>query len=226
MKAAKGTQSARKRVLIVDDHPLVRDGLAKVINQQADLVVCGKAADARGGLAALAQRQPDVVVVDLSLDDGNGLDLIKDIHSRQPRLPILVLSMHHENLYAERTVRAGARGYVMKRDPVAKVIAALRKVLVGNMALSEEIIRRLLEGTPGRNGEKSAAPQDLLSDRELEIFRLLGEGIGTRQIAAKLHVAASTVETHRRNIKQKLKLGTATELITAAARSRADEARI
>ena len=225
MKTCKERPSVRRKVLIVDDHPLVRDGLAKVINQQADLTVCGEAADAPGGLAALAKCRPDVAIVDLSLDEGNGLDLIKDIHARQSRLPILVLSMHHENLYAERAVRAGARGYVMKREPVAKVIDALHKVLAGHMALSEEMVSRML-GTSGAGaGAPPASPAALLSDRELEVFRLLGEGLGTRQIAARLHVAASTVETHRANIKQKLNLRTATELITAAARFQSEETR-
>lgn len=225
MKAFKETKAARQKVLIVDDHPLLRDGLAKVINQQPDLTVCGEAADASGGLAALVKCRPDVAIVDLSLDEGNGLDLIKDIHVRQPRLPILVLSMHPENLYAERAVRAGARGYVMKREPVAKVIAALRKVLAGHMALSEEMVSRMLSTPAAGEGVLPASPAEILSDRELEVFRLLGEGVGTRQIAARLHVAASTVETHRANIKQKLSLRTATELITVAARFQAEENR-
>ena len=225
MKTSKETKSARQKVLIVDDHPLLRDGLAKVINQQADLVVCGEAANGPGGLAAVAKCRPDVAIVDLSLDDGNGLDLIKDLQARQPKLPILVLSMHQENLYAERAVRAGARGYVMKREPVAKVLVALRKVLAGHMALSEEMVRRMLGTPPAGEGAPSAAPAEILSDRELEVFRLLGEGCGTRQIATRLHVSTSTVETHRANIKHKLKLQTATELITAAARFQAEENR-
>jgi DNA-binding NarL/FixJ family response regulator len=225
MKPIPETGSPRKKVLIVDDHPLLRDGLAKVINQQPDLTVCGEAADVPGGLAALARCRPDVAIVDLSLDNGSGLDLIKDIHARQPRLPVLVLSMHHENLYAERAVRAGARGYVMKHEPVAKVIEALHKVLAGHMALSEEIVSRML-GAPGtEKGTTAVSPAEILSDRELEVFRLLGEGIGTRQIAARFHVAASTVETHRANIKQKLNLRTATELVTAAARFQAEQSR-
>ena len=225
MKAFQENKSVRQKVLIVDDHPLVRDGLAKVLNQQADLAVCGEAADAPAALAALGRCRPDVVIVDLSLDEGNGLDLIKDFHARRPRLPILVLSMHPESLYAERAVRAGAQGYVMKREPVAKVLAALRKVLAGHMALSEEMVSRMLGTFPGGSGTPSASPADLLSNRELEVFRLLGEGLGTRQVAAKLHVSASTVDTHRANIKQKLKLRTATELITAAARFQAEAAR-
>ena len=217
MKKKPATNGRKRNVLIVDDHPLLRDGLAKVINQQPDLAVCGEAADARAGLAAAAKLRPDVVMADLTMDEGNGLDLIKDLHLRQPGLPVLVLSMHHENLYAERAVRAGARGYVMKREPVAAVLAALRKVLAGQMALSEEIVRRLLD-VPGRGLKPAAAsPADVLSDRELEVFRLLGQGSGTRQIAEKLRLATSTVESYRAGIKQKLGLARATELVARAA---------
>ena len=217
MKKKPATNGRKRNVLIVDDHPLLRDGLAKVINQQPDLAVCGEAADARAGLAAAAKLRPDVVMADLTMEDGNGLDLIKDLHLRQPDLPVLILSMHHENLYAERAVRAGARGYVMKREPVTVVLAALRKVLAGHMALSEEIVRRLLD-VPGRGLKPAAAsPADVLSDRELEVFRLLGQGSGTRQIAAKLRLATSTVESYRAGIKQKLGIARAPELVARAA---------
>ncbi len=213
----------KKKVLIVDDHPLLRDGLSKVINQQSDLAVCGEAGDAPGGRAAVARFRPDVVIMDLTMDEGNGLDLIKDIHARQPRLPVLVLSMHHESLYAERAVRAGARGYVMKREPVGTVIAALRKVLDGHLALSEDIVSRLIDA-PKRNHKAAAAsPEELLSDRELEVFRLIGQGLGTRQVAARLRLATSTVESYRASIKQKLGLGGATELVARAARFVAGE---
>jgi DNA-binding NarL/FixJ family response regulator len=222
MKPAPPTRPAKKRVLIVDDHPLLRDGLAKVLNQQADLLVCGEAGDARSGLAAVATCRPDVVIADLTLEEGNGLDLIRDIRLRNPKLPILVLSMHNEKLYAERAVRAGARGYVMKHEPVGAVVAALRKVLAGHVALSDAIVSRLL-GAPER-ADPSAAGLDVagLSDRELDVFRLLGQGLGTRQIAAKLRLAISTVETHRAGIKLKLRLQSSTELISAATRFLAD----
>ena len=225
MKRKPAPNGRKRKVLIVDDHPLLRDGLAKVINQQADLAVCGEAADARAGLAAAAQLRPDVVIADLTMDEGNGLDLIKDLHLRQPGLPVLVLSMHHENLYAERAVRAGARGYVMKREPIDAVLAALRKVLSGQMALSEEIVRRLLDA-PGRVRKPAAtSPAEVLSDRELEVFRLLGQGSGTRQIAEKLRLATSTVETYRAGIKQKLGLTRAPELVARAAQFVLDEPR-
>jgi DNA-binding NarL/FixJ family response regulator len=223
MKAAVLQPDPRRRVLIVDDHPLVREGLTRVINQQEDLVVCGEAGSAPEGLAAVAERRPDVVIVDISLEDGSGLDLIKDVHARHPGLPMLALSMHHENLYAERALHAGARGYAMKREPVEAVLAALRKILSGQVAVSENIVSRLV-APPGRGSEPAAdSPAGLLSDRELEVFRLFGEGCGTRQIAARLHVAVSTVESYRASIKQKLQLGNATELVSHAARFVASE---
>lgn len=225
MKNKPAPNGRKRTVLIVDDHPLLRDGLAKVINQQADLAVCGEAADARAGLAAVAKLRPDVAIVDLTMDEGNGLDLIKDLHLRQPDLPVLVLSMHHENLYAERAVRAGARGYVMKREPVAAVLAALRKVLAGQMAFSEETVRRLLDVPTRARKAAAESPADVLSDRELEVFRLLGQGFGTRQIAQKLRLATSTVETYRAGIKQKLGLARAPELVARAAQFVVDEPR-
>ncbi len=225
MKKKTAPASRKRNVLIVDDHPLLRDGLAKVINQQPDLAVCGEAADARAGLAAAAKLRPDVVIADVTMDEGNGLDLIKDLHLRQPGLPVLVLSMHHENLYAERAVRAGARGYVMKREPVAAVLAALRKVLAGQMALSDAIVRRLLDAPARVRKSAAASPAEVLSDRELEVFRLLGQGFGTRQIAEKLRLATSTVESYRAGIKQKLGLARATELVARAAQFVVDEPR-
>ena len=225
MKNKPAPNGRKRTVLIVDDHPLLRDGLAKVINQQSDLAVCGEAADARAGLAAVAKLRPDVAIVDLTMDEGNGLDLIKDLHLRQPDLPVLVLSMHHENLYAERAVRAGARGYVMKREPVAAVLAALRKVLAGQMAFSEETVRRLLDVPTRARKAAAESPADVLSDRELEVFRLLGQGFGTRQIAQKLRLATSTVETYRAGIKQKLGLARAPELVARAAQFVLDELR-
>jgi DNA-binding NarL/FixJ family response regulator len=218
MKTGHPLRDARRRVLIVDDHPLLREGLGKVINQQADLVVCGEAGDASGGLAAVAKCRPDVVIVDISLAEGSGLDLIKDLHARQPRLPVLVLSMHDENLYAERALGAGASGYVMKCEPTQAVLAALRKVLSGQTAVSENVVNRLVVRRVRGDRATGRSPADLLSDRELEIYRCLGEGHGTREIAAKFGVALSTVESYRASIKQKLNLRNATDLVSSAAR--------
>jgi len=202
---------------------VVREGLARAINQEQDLVVCGEAGDAPHGLAAVAAHRPDVVVVDISLEEGSGLDLIKDLHARIPELPILVLSMHPENLYAERAIRAGALGYVMKRKPVSDLIAALRKVLGGHVAASEDILSRLV-GVGRKTGSSGGvSPADLLSDRELEVFRLFGEGHATREIAAKLRVALSTVQSYRAAIKQKLGLRNGTALVSRAARFVATE---
>jgi len=217
MKANKPPRNVRTKVLIVDDHPLLREGLGRVINQQEDLVVCGAVGDASNGLAAVTRCRPDVMIVDISLEKGSGLELIKDAHTQRPQLPILALSMHHEDLYADRAIRAGASGYVMKREPVGAVITALRKVLSGQMAVSENVVSRLM----GRRvrGEQPAGRSlaELLSDRELEIYRCLGEGCGTRAIAAKLRIAVSTVESYRASIKRKLNLRNATELVSHAA---------
>ncbi|MFZ4397866.1 MAG: response regulator transcription factor [Kiritimatiellia bacterium] len=218
MKASQQPRESRNKVLIVDDHPLLREGLGKIINQQDDLILCGEAGDAAGGLSAVTKCKPDVVIVDISLEQGNGLDLIKNIHALYPRLPILVLSLHHENLYALRALRAGANGYVMKREPATTLIQSLRKVLKGQTAVSENIVNQLVN----RNGRNEPAapdsPAEQLSDRELEIYRCLGEGHGTREIAGKLHIAVSTVESYRASIKQKLALADATELVSSAAR--------
>ncbi len=222
MKTSSVKPRRKRNVLIVDDHPLLRDGLAKVINQQDDLKVCGEAGNAAAGLKAMATVRPDVLIVDLTLDEGNGLDLIKDIRARQHKLPILVLSMHHENLYAERAIHAGAQGYVMKREPVGAVIAALRKVLGGHLALSETIVSRLIGAKSPKTKREVDQPAELLSDRELEVFRLLGNGWGTRQIAADLRLAASTVESYRAGIKRKLGIEGATELVARAAQFVAD----
>lgn len=209
--------------MIVDDHPVLREGLGRVINQQDDMVVCGEAGDAPGGLAGVAKFNPDVVIVDITLDEGSGLDLIKDIRARRPDLPVLALSMHHENLYAERAIHAGARGYVMKREPVGDLLSAIRKVLDGHLAVSENIVYRLIGARNRASGVESPSPADILSDRELEVFRLFGEGCGTRQIAAKLRVATSTIESYRAAIKVKLGLASGTELVARAARFVADE---
>ena len=217
MNADKQPADARKKVLIVDDHPLLREGLGKVINRQDDLVMCGEASDAPGALAAIVKCRPDVVIVDISLDEGSGLDLIKDLHVRYPKLPVLALSMHHEDLYADRALRAGASGYVMKREPASAVIEALRKVLSGQMAVSENIVNRLLSRRVQGEQPTGLSPTEALSDRELEVYCCLGAGLGTREIAAKLRIAVSTVETYRVSIKHKLGFKSATELVYHAA---------
>jgi len=208
----------RKTVLIVDDHPYLRKGVAEVINLEKDLRVCCEVGTAREGLSAVAKCRPDAVIVDLSLGEGSGLDLIKDLYAREPKLPVLVFSMHHENLYAERAIRAGARGYVMKSEPVETLLAALRKILRGQIAVSENIVSRLIRPRSQKQNPAANSPTALLSDRELEVFRLYGEGLGTRKIAARLNLAISTIETYRSAIKQKLALDSGTELVSQAVR--------
>lgn len=207
----------KRRVLIVDDHPIFRDGITQLINHESDLEVCGGVCSAPDALCALEKLKPDIVVVDLSIQGSNGIELMKSIRALHPSLPALIISMHDENLYAERALRAGARGYVMKSSPSEEVINAIRRVLSGNLYLSENIGGRLLNTfLNGRVESGGATTVDQLSDRELEIFRALGEGKGTREIAQNLFLSVKTVETHRAHIKEKLKLQTAPELVRAA----------
>ncbi len=204
----------KQRVLIVDDHAVLREGLAMVINQEPDLLVCGEAADAPEAIQAVAALQPDAVIADLSLTTGNGLELIKDVKAQHPDLPMLVLSLHDEALYAERVLRAGARGYIMKRASTAELLAALRKVLSGDVYLSERMASLLVTQAVGkRETPADDGPLGLLSDRELEVFQLLGEGHGTRKIARELGLSIKTISCYRQNIKSKLHLKDATELL-------------
>jgi len=205
-------------VLLVDDHPVVVEGLAQRINRERDLVVSGQARSAREALRALADVQPDVVVVDLSLPRGHGLQLIKDIRNLEPALPILVFTMHDESVFAERTLRAGARGYVMKHEPPEQLLAALRAVIFGDFFVSKRTTSAFLQTflqQPATSQGKSIAA---LSDRELEIFELIGQGIGTREIAEQFSRSIKTVETHRARIMEKLAIRSAAELVVCASR--------
>ncbi len=219
MKSRRQTtpSPAKRKIVIVDDHPLLRAGLSQVIEQQEDLTVCGEAEDAPQGMSVVRKTRPDAVIVDISLGAGSGLELIKDLHAQYPDLPLLALSVHHENLYAERALDAGAMGYVMKREPVKRTLAALRKVLDGKTAVSEEIVCRMLGKRKAKKKPEAHSLADLLSDRELEVFRLLGEGQGTRDIASRLGISPSTVETYRSSIKHKLGLTNGTALVARAA---------
>jgi len=211
-----GTAGRRARVLIVDDHPIVTQGLAQLIGREPDLEVCACAADAVSALGAIDALKPDVAIVDLSLGGTSGLGLLKDCKVRHPDLPILVLSMHDESLYAERALRAGAKGYVMKKEPPERVLAALRRVLGGAICLSDDMTSRLLHGCFDAGPAALGSPMDLLSDRELEVLELIGRGVGTQQIAGTLHLSPKTVETHRAHIKGKLQLKSGTELLLHA----------
>jgi DNA-binding NarL/FixJ family response regulator len=207
----------RKKVLIVDDHPLVREGLADLINKEKDIVVCGWAKDIPQTIKAIEKLKPDVVTVDISLENASGLDLMKDIKTNFPGLPVLVLSMHQESIFAERAIRAGAKGYITKQEATKKVITAIRKVLDGRMYLSETMKEKLLYSLIG-NDESGARTSltDRLTDRELEVFRLIGQGKATRQIAEQLCLSTKTIETYRSRIKEKLNLSSGSELLRCA----------
>jgi len=209
-------QDKKKKILIVDDHPIIRHGLTQLINQEAALVACGEAEDACGALQAVTERAPDLVILDISLKETNGLDLIRDIKARVPGLPVLVLSMHDETRYAERALRAGAQGYIMKQEPPDRTIEAVHRIMNGDIYLSSSMTSRMLNKIATGSPAQEASPADLLSARELEIFSLIGKGTGTRQIAQRLGLSIKTVDAHRANIKKKLDLACSTELVQAA----------
>ncbi len=204
MDIAAVVETKRARVFIVDDHPIVRQGLAQMINQEPDLIVCGEAEEASEALTAVTTLRPDMLLVDLSLKGSSGLDLIKTMRVQQPTLPVLVVSMHEESLYVERVLRAGARGYIMKHEATDAMMHAIRRVLQGEIYVSDKMTTRLLGRFIMDAPNTSATPLERLSNRELEVLRLIGAGHGTRHIAAVLHVSIKTVESHRTHIKEKL----------------------
>ena len=204
------------KILLVDDHPLVREGVANLINQQPDLEVCGEAGNEPQALELIGATRPDVAVVDISLENGSGIELIKSIKANHPSVAMLALSMHDESLYAERVLRAGARGYLMKREAAKKVIHGIRAVLAGQLYVSEKIAAMMAEKFVEGRTAASGSPVEQLSDRELEVFQLLGRGHSTRQIADHLHVGFKTVQAYCARIKEKLRLANATELLRAA----------
>jgi DNA-binding NarL/FixJ family response regulator len=206
------SQGTIKKVLIVDDHPLVREGLIRVVEKQNDLEVCAEAEDFLEALDKIESHQPDVVIVDISLRSSNGLDLIKSIRNRWCNLPVLVVSMHDESLYAERAIRAGARGYIMKQEPLRQVVAAIRRVLEGGIYVSQSLNEKMLLSLAGASSETTSSPINDLSDREFEVFRLVGQGLRPRQIAEQLNLSVPTVESYRTKIRAKLKLKSAAEL--------------
>ena len=197
---------------------MMRQGLAQLISNEPDLAVGGEADTAGQALDLVASRKPDLVLLDISLPDKNGLELIKDLHACCPEVLILVVSMHDEALYAERVLRAGARGYIMKQEGGKKLMEAIRQVLSGRIYVSEKMSARILEIFSGRRADAIVSPVEQLSDREFEVFQLIGEGKGTRDIAGHLHLSVKTVEVHRANIKAKLKIRTATDLVRYAVR--------
>lgn len=210
-KASAFTSSETKRIIIVDDHPLFRKGLEQLINNSDDaFTICGEAGDAAQAMSVIRQLKPDLAIVDLSLPGANGIELIKNIRAEFQRLPILILSMHDESLYALRALKAGAQGYVMKQEALENVINAIREVLAGRPYLSHDMSAKLI--TNFASGTAEASPTDALSDRELEILELIGKGRDVREIARALHISAKTVETHRAHIKEKLNLKNARQV--------------
>jgi DNA-binding NarL/FixJ family response regulator len=210
--------SQKRKILIVDDHPLVREWLTNLINQQSDLVVCGEAATAAEAMLAVANAKPAAAIIDISLKDSSGIELIKDLKKTSPNLVVLVLSMHDESLYAERALRAGAKGYIMKRETTRKVTDALRRVLEGKFYVSETIAETITTQFVEGKTQVLRSPVEQLSDRELAVFDLLGEGRGTRQIAEVLRVSVKTVQSYCARIKEKLNLGSGADLIREAVR--------
>jgi DNA-binding NarL/FixJ family response regulator len=204
------------RIYLVDDHPIFRRGLAYLINSEADLEVCGEAEDYLEGLNGIKKENPDLAIIDISLKSSSGMELIRDVRIYCPGVHILALSMHDENIYAERVLRTGAMGYLMKQEAPETIISALRRILGGRAYVSENIsskmINRMVDGGPGSKG----SPVDVLSDRELEVFRMVGSGMSTKAISEKLNVSIKTVENHRAHIKEKLDLKNSIELIQQA----------
>jgi DNA-binding NarL/FixJ family response regulator len=212
-KTPKAAALNPKRILIVDDHATLREGLLTQINREADLTVCGEAVNAREAVAAVEKLAPDLVLADINLPGRNGLELIRDIHALRPNLPVLVLSMHDETLFAERVLRAGGRGYVSKSASGEALIAAIRRVLGGQIYLSDDVSTRLLDSLSGKKQRsRTLSPVELLTDRELEVFTLIGKAKETKEISRRLGMSGKTVEAHRAAIKRKLKLKTGPEL--------------
>ena len=208
--------NAKKTLLIVDDHPLVRERVAELINQEPDLLVCGEASDANEALAAAKSLAPDMAIIDITLKDTYGIELVKQLKELYPKLPILVLSMHEESMYGERALRAGAKGYLTKQEASKKIIDAIRRIMRGEIYVSEKLSAALLQKVAGVKTEGGGSPIDLLTDRELEVFQLLGQGLAVREVAERLFVSVKTVEAHREHIKQKLKFKTSSELLRFA----------
>ena len=214
--ATKFSRSKTARILIVDDHPIVRDGLIAALSRHPNLQVCGEAATVADAIKLIDSKQPDLAIIDLSLPDGSGLDLIKRIKARNVSTKMLVLSMSDESLYAERTLRAGAMGFLHKQEARGKLIDAIHQVLDGKIFVSEAINERLLQQVMMGNQPLQHSPITALSDRELEVFELLGQGLGSSEIAQRLHLGIKTIETHRQRIKDKLDLKNSLELVRHA----------
>jgi DNA-binding NarL/FixJ family response regulator len=206
----------QRSVFLVDDHPIVRQGLVQLIEQEPDLKVCGEAADVKEARMTLSKLTPDIVILDLSLRDSDGLELIKDIRNKYQHLPVLILSMHDENIYAERLLSAGANGYIMKQAAAEQLLAAVRRVLAGGIYVSERVGASMIERFAVTGRQQSADPIERLSNRELQVLNLIGRGKTTREIAENLNLSVKTVESHRQRIKKKLNLRSAPQLVQFA----------
>jgi len=213
---ASTLRKPKTRVLLVDDHPILRRGLAQMINLEADMLVCGEAEDGPKAFELAGTSNPDVAVIDVCLKGGNGIELVKNLKARFPDLPMLVLSMYDESLYAERALRAGSLGYIMKEEATEQVLVAIRRVLSGEIFLSDKMKAKVLQQLATGKAKTVMSPIEALTDRELEVFRLIGEGHSTRQIAGELHLSVRTVEAYREYIKAKLNLKNSTELVQHA----------
>ena len=207
---------SKRTVFVIDDHPIVRDGLTQLINREPDLTVCGTAEDIYAALKAMQTLKPDIALADISLKGADGIELIKNLKIRMPALPVLVLSIHDESIYAPRALRAGARGFIMKQEATENVLLALRRVLSGEIYLSKRMANKMLQQFVGAPGTAQKFSIDRLSDRELEVFRLIGQGHGTRRIAEELRLSVKTVESYREHIKEKMTLSDASELVQHA----------
>jgi DNA-binding NarL/FixJ family response regulator len=206
------------RIMLVDDHPIVRERLAEIINRESDLTVCAEAAERQEAIKAMETARPDFAIIDLALKNSSGLELIKDLHARWPRLLMLVVSMHDELLYAERVLRAGARGYITKQEATRNILQAIRRVLAGHVYLNEKTATTVIARLTSKPQDDSASLTDRLTDRELQVFELTGNGLNTRDIAEQLGIDVKTVETYRVRIKEKLNLTGSSELLQLAIR--------
>jgi DNA-binding NarL/FixJ family response regulator len=216
--ASSETLPTKSRVFVVDDHPLVREGLANLINAQDDLIVCGEAEGSVQAIAGMVKTTPDVALIDISLQNESGLELVKDLAVQLPKVALIVLSMHDETLYAERALRAGARGYVMKREVSKNVLTSIHRVLEGGVFVSERVASRIAMKAAARRKAADRSPVERLSDRELEIFRLLGQGRTPSQIASDLNLSLKTVQAYCARAKEKFGVRSLTELLRAAFR--------
>jgi DNA-binding NarL/FixJ family response regulator len=218
MSPRKTASAPQTKILIVDDHPMMREGLAQLIGNQPDMAVCSEAGNAHEALEKVRLLKPNLVLVDITLPGRNGLELIKDIQAINPGVLVLVISMHDESFYAERVLRAGGRGYVMKQEGGKRIMEAIRQVSAGKIFVSEKMSARILELFSGHRPQAGQSPVESLTDREFEVFQLIGQGMGTKELAAQLHVSPKTVEVHRANIKVKLQIKSMAELIRYAVR--------